>query len=112
MNLETKIICRQVQNGPNLDQTIFCGCNNHQCLLDIIAVYHDMQNQRDMMIQSRENGRKPQIWAILGPFCLNFGREIFFSKIGLCHFFRLIGYFDAKSLRNPMIGPPGKLVME
>ena len=62
---ETKIIWRQIQNGPNT----FFGRNNHQNMVDIIAVYHDIQNQRNLMIKCRENARKPQIWAILGPFC-------------------------------------------
>ena len=38
-------------------------------------------------------------------------RRIFFSKIGLHHFLRLIiGLLDAKNLRNPMIGFREKLV--
>ena len=64
------------QFGPNY----FFGCNNHQFLLDIIAVYHNIQNQRNVMIQSRENARKPQIWAILGPFCPILGPDIFFFE--------------------------------
>ena len=68
----------------------FFECNDLHYLVDIIAVYHNMQNQRNLMIQTRENGRKPQIWANLGPFCPNLGQIIFFSKIGLRHFFRLI----------------------
>ena len=56
---------------------LFFGCNNHQSQLFIIAVYHNMQNQRNPIIQSRENGRKPQIWAISGPFCLILDQEFF-----------------------------------
>ena len=51
----------------------FFGCNNHQFLLDIIAVYHLIQNQRNIMIQSRENALKPHIWAILGQILPKFG---------------------------------------
>ena len=83
-NLETGPI------WPNLDPIIFFGCSNHQFLLDIIAVYHNIQNQRNVMIQSRENARKPQIWVILGPFCPILGPEFSFSKIGLRHFSRYI----------------------
>ena len=73
-------------NGPILGRNIFFGCNDLHYLLDIIAVYHNMQNQRNLMIQTRENGLKPQIWAILGPFCQILGQEIFFWKSGLRHF--------------------------
>ena len=78
---------RACLNGPILGRNIFFECNDLHYLVDIIAVYHNMQNQRNLMIQTRENGRKPQIWANLGPFCPNLGQEIFFSKIGLRHFF-------------------------
>ena len=37
-------------NGPILGPNIFFDCNNHQFLLDIIAVYHNMQNQKNLMI--------------------------------------------------------------
>ena len=57
---------------------IFFERNNLHYLLDINAVYHNMQNQRNLMIQTRENGRKTPIWAILG--------QDFFYKIGLIHF--------------------------
>ena len=61
-----------------------------------MPVYHNMQNQTNLMNQTQENGRKPQIWANLGPF---------FFKTRLRHFLKLItGYYDAKNLRNPMIG--------
>ena len=56
-------------NRPILGRNIFFERNALHYQLDIIAVYHNMQNQRNLMIQTRENGRKPPIWAILGPFC-------------------------------------------
>ena len=31
--------------------------------LDTIAVYHNMQNQENLMTQTQESGHKPQIWA-------------------------------------------------
>ena len=65
-------------NGP---PNIFFDDWNHQYQLEIIVVYHNVRNQRNLKIQSRENGRKPQIWAILGPFCLILGHENVFSKI-------------------------------
>ena len=45
------------------------GYGSVMTLLDIIAVYYNILDQRNLMIQSRENVRKPQIRAILGPFC-------------------------------------------
>ena len=52
------------------------------------------------------NSRKWQIQANLGIF-------VFFSKIRLRHFLKLItGYYDAKNLRNPMIGFRDKLVTD
>ena len=59
--------------GPIWTRLIF-RFNNHKFLLDIIAVCHYMQNQRNLMIKSRENSRKPQILAIL-PIL---GPDIFF----------------------------------
>ena len=57
-----------------------------------------MQNQQNSMKQSRENDQNPVIWR-------QKGHKIFFSKIGLRHFSRLIGdYLHAKNLRNPMMG--------
>ena len=39
---------------------LFFGCNNHQFLLYIITVYHNIQNQRNLIIQSREKALKPR----------------------------------------------------
>ena len=80
---------RACLNGPILGRDIFFECNNHQYLLDIIAVYHNMQNQKNLMIQTQENGRKPQIWANLGPFCPILG-QIFFFENRASSLFRLI----------------------
>ena len=66
----------KLETGPKWVQLLFFGCNNHQFLLDIIDVYHHIQNQRNLMIQSR----KPQNWAILGPFCPILGQEFFFEN--------------------------------
>ena len=52
----------------------------NQFLLGIIAVYHNIQNQRNVMIQSRENTEKPQIRAISGPFCPILGQHFFQSS--------------------------------
>ena len=63
-----------------MDLKIFFQPQDHQYLLDIMPVYHNMQNQTNLMIQTRENGRKPQIWANLGkfgPMLPNFGPNIF-----------------------------------
>ena len=49
-----------LETGPKWAQLFFLGCNNHQFLLDIIAVYHNIQNRRNLMIRSREKSRKPQ----------------------------------------------------
>ena len=48
-NLET--VPKWTQFGPNY----FWRCNNHRFLLDIIAVYHNIQIQRNVIIQSQEN---------------------------------------------------------
>ena len=62
---------KSLETAPKWGQfgPIFWGCNYHQFLLDSIAVYHNiLWNQRNRMISSRENARKPRIWAILGLF--------------------------------------------
>ena len=37
-------------------------------VLDIVAVYHDMQKQKNLMMQTWENRLRPPTWAILGHF--------------------------------------------
>ena len=62
--------------GPGHAGTFF-ECNDRQYLLDIIAVYHNMQNERKLMIRTQENGitPSPPIWAIFGPFCSILGQD-------------------------------------
>ena len=72
--------------GPFFWAKYFFRCNDCLHQLDSIVVYHNMQNQQKLS-QTRKNGQKPLIWAILGPFGPILGREIFFSKIGLCYSF-------------------------
>ena len=67
-------------NGPNLGPKIFFQPLYHFHQLDTMPVYHNMQNQENLMIQTQENDQKPQIWA-------NFGQKNCFSKIVLRHFF-------------------------
>ena len=38
-----------------------------------IPVYHNMQNQENLMTQTQESDQKPQIWANLRPICQNLG---------------------------------------
>ena len=77
-------------NGPNLGRKFFFQPQDHPCLLDIMSVYHNMQNQKNVIIQTRENDQKPQIWSNLDPFCPILAQKILFSKIGLHHFLKLI----------------------
>ena len=56
MNLETKIIWRQVRNGPNLDQIIIFGYNNNQFMLDIIVVYTKTDKSNDSNSRTAELG--------------------------------------------------------
>ena len=72
-------------NGPNLGPKIFFQPLYHFHQLDTMPVYHNMQNQENLMTQTQENDQKPQIWANLGLICPILG--LFFSKIGLRHFF-------------------------
>ena len=77
-------------NGPNLGPKIFFQPLYHFHQLDTMPVYHNMQNQENLMTQTQENDQKPQIWANLGLICLILGQKFFFFKIGLRHFFPLI----------------------
>ena len=65
---------------PKFGPEIFFQPQDHQYLIDIMPVYHNMQNQTNLMIQTPENDQKPQIWAKLSPFCPILGQDIFFSK--------------------------------
>ena len=74
-NLETGL--KWAQFGPNY---YFLGRYAHQIMLDITAVYHNIQNQINLMFRSRENAHKTQILAIFGPFCPILGPDIFFFE--------------------------------
>ena len=77
-------------NGPNLGPKIFFQPLYHFHQLDTMPVYHNMQNQENLMTQTQENDQKPQIWANLGLICLILGQKNFVFKIRLRHFFPLI----------------------
>ena len=79
MNLETKIIWRQVLIGPKFDPKNFFPPQDHNYLLDILFFCWNMQNQRNLMIQTWITDQKPHIWATLS--------QTFFLKFGLRHFF-------------------------
>ena len=64
-----------------------------------------MQYQQNLMNGGREMSEKPRIWGEIDQKWPKSSPKIFFSKIGRRHFFTLIRrYFDAKKLRNPMVG--------
>ena len=46
-------------NGLILGPNIFFRHIEHQYLLDIKAIYHNLQNCKNLMIKTRENGQKP-----------------------------------------------------
>ena len=69
----------KVKMSKNLNFRIF----GHSIVLFYVD---DMQNQKNLMIQTRENGRKPQIWANLGQFCPNLAQNFFFPKSGFVTF--------------------------
>ena len=77
-------------NGPNLGPKNFFHPLYHFHQLDTMPVYHNMQNQENLMIQTQENDQKPQIWANLGLICPILGQKIFFRKSGFVTFFDLL----------------------
>ena len=63
-----------MRNNVIKDANIFFDSWNHVDLLDVIAVYHNMQNQTNLMIQTWENefGDKNNLekslnWAQIWP---------------------------------------------
>ena len=62
---------------------IFSPTLNHFHQLDTMPVYHNMQNQENLMTQTQENDQKPQI-------CPNLGQKFFFRKSGFVTFFDLL----------------------
>ena len=52
-----------------------------------MPTYHYLQNQRKLMVQSRENGQKPQFWQFFDDFevkylqIANFSVKIAFIQI-------------------------------
>ena len=61
----------------------------HSYQLDTMPAYHNMQNQENLMTQTQENDRKPQIWANLGLICPILG-QFFFRKSDIVTFFDLL----------------------
>ena len=52
-------------------------------MLDIVvASYHCMQFQGQIMIQTQENREKPHFGSNLGPLSPNSSRHIFFQRSG------------------------------
>ena len=47
--------------------------------INIIAVFHNLQNQRNLNY-SKSRNTKPQIWAILGSFCPILDPDILFEN--------------------------------
>ena len=92
MNLETKIIWRQVLIGPKFDPKNFFPPKDHNYLLDILFFCWNMQNQRNSMIQTWIIDQKPWIWANLRPICQNLGQkflsEIWPSSLFLIYFWQ------------------------
>ena len=70
-------------NGPNLGPKIFFHPLYHFHQLDTMPVYHNMQNQENLMTQTQESDQKPQLWANLGLIWRIWAK-------------------NAKNLRNPM----------
>ena len=103
MNMETKIIWWEVQNGPNYLDQLFFGWNNCQFLLDIIAVYYHIQNQRNLNDSKSRKYRTTPDLGHLGPFYPILGQDFCFENRASSLFLtpRLI---DAKKLRNLMVG--------
>ena len=67
-------------NGPNLGpQHFFRGFYLYQ-MLDIVAAYHYMQFQGNLLIQIQENNKKLYFVPALCPLDPNSGRKIFFFK--------------------------------
>ena len=73
-------------NTRNNDENIFFQPLLLEQQLDTIEMSLNMQNQQNLMIFSRDIGRKPHFGPILG---LILGQNIFFSKIQKRHFSRL-----------------------
>ena len=69
-----ELIC--VLFGPNLGPHFFCEFY-HYYMLNIVASYHCMQQQRKLMNQTWENDKKPSFGPDFGPFDPNLG-PIFF----------------------------------
>ena len=66
--------------GPNLElQNFSRGFYPYQ-MLDIVVSYHCMQFQGKLMIQTQENGKKPNFGPNLSPLNRNSSRQFFFRK--------------------------------
>ena len=79
MNLETKIIWRQTLKWPFFGPNILFDWWNHLNLLDIIAVSHNMQYQKELMSKNRENEFGDKNNLETSPKTALFGPNIFFD---------------------------------
>ena len=69
---------------PNLGSKTFFLKFYLYYMLDIVASYHCMQYQGELMNQTWENSKKNSFGFEFGPFDPNLGHQFFFSKIWLC----------------------------
>ena len=68
----------------------FFECNNHQYLLDIIVVYHNMQNQKKTNDSNSRKWQKTPDLGHFGPILPDFGPgNFFFRKSGFVTLNRL-----------------------
>ena len=70
--------------SPNLGPKIFFGKFYPYYMLDFVASYHCMQFHGKLMIQTRENDKKPHLGPNFGPLGSNPGHQFsFFFNLAL-----------------------------
>ena len=75
-------------NMRNNIQEIFFSSSNRLNQLDINSIYLNMQNQQNLMKQSRENGQKPVFWRQKGKYYKNFEGFQILRKMKILWVFR------------------------
>ena len=73
-------------NGPKLGPKIFFS-HYHFHQLDIMPVFHNIQNQENLISQTQETDQKPQIWANLGLIYPSLGQFSFLENRASSLFF-------------------------
>ena len=72
-------------------------------IVDIVAIYHRMQFQGQLMNQTRENGKKPSFRTNFGPFGPNLGPKNFFHRLYLYYMLEIVASYHCMKFQGKLM---------